>query len=220
MIAADRRSGGPADRTPWLRLIVILDDGAAAGRDLVMLAEAAARGGATMLQVRGKQIAPGPLAALTRRIAAAAGAVPVIVNDRLDVALAAGAAGCHLGQDDFPIHEARAMTPAGFLIGGSAGTPDEARRATRAGAHYLGVGPVNATGHKADAGAAIGTAGFAEVRRATHLPCVAIGGVQRSDIGPLLAAGAAGVAVIGAALQSDDVERSVRQLADELKAAS
>jgi thiamine-phosphate pyrophosphorylase len=200
-----------------LRLVVILDDVAAGGRDMAELAAAAVRGGATMLQVRGKQTAPGPLADITRRVMAAAGSIPVVVNDRLDVALAAGAAGCHLGQDDFPISEARGMVPAAFLLGGSAGTADEARHATRAGAHYLGVGPVRITGNKTDAGAAIGPGGFASVRAATQLPCVAIGGIQPSDVGALLDAGAAGIAVIGAALNSLDVESAVRLLAKELK---
>ena len=217
MIQAGHRGTGAQGHRPALveslRLVVILDDGAAQGRDLAELADRAVRGGATMLQVRGKQTPPGALADVTRRVIAAARGVPVLVNDRLDVALAAGAAGCHLGQNDFPISEARAIVPAAFLLGGSAGTPDEARLATRAGAHSLGVGPVNATGNKADAGTAIGAPGFATVRAATHLPCVAIGGIGAADVARLCEAGAAGVAVIGAALNATDVEAAVRDLA-------
>jgi len=199
-----------------LRLIVILDDGAAAGRDLAELAAAAVTGGATMLQVRAKQTPPGPLAEITRRVVAASPGVPVIVNDRLDVALAAGAAGCHLGQHDFPLADARAMVPAGFILGGSAGSAGEARRASQGGAHYLGVGPIHGTGNKSDAGAAIGADGFATVRAATTLPCVAIGGVTAADVPQLLAAGAAGVAVIGAVLNAPDVEAAARTIAREL----
>ena len=209
-------SGGGA-LAASLRLVVILDEGAARGRDLAALAASAAMGGATMLQLRDKVSPPAALAQTARRILAAVPGLPLIINDRLDVALAAGAAGCHLGQDDFPIAEARSFAPAGFLIGGSAGNADEAARATRAGAHYLGVGPVRMTDHKADAGAAIGIEGFARVRAATTLPCVAIGGVGAADIPALRAAGAAGVAVIGAVLGADDAEAATRLLAEALK---
>lgn len=194
-----------------LRLMVILDDTAARGRDLAELGAAAVRGGATMLQVRARHLTAAALADLTRRVVASC-AVPVIVNDRLDVALAAGAAGCHLGQDDFPLADAKAMAPAGFLLGGSAGTADEARHATRAGAHYLGIGPIHATANKHDAGAAIGCDGFARVRAATERPCVAIGGVTAADVTALLAAGAAGIAVISAVLAAPDAEQATRAL--------
>jgi thiamine-phosphate pyrophosphorylase len=202
-----------------LRLIVVLDADAAGDRDLAALAGAAARGGATMLQLRAKPFAGSTLAEAARRVIAAAGGIPVIVNDRLDVALATGAAGCHLGQDDFPIADARQIAPAGFMLGGSAGDADEARRATRAGAHYLGVGPVRATTGKPDAGAAIGASGFARVREATTLPCVAIGGVTAADVPGLLAAGAAGIAVIGAVLGAADPEKATRALREALQAA-
>ena len=96
-----------------LRLVVILDTGVAreAQADLEVLARRAVEGGATMLQVRAKREPAGEVADLTRRIIAAAGGLPVIVNDRLDVAIATGAAGCHLGQDDFPIAEAVRFAP-------------------------------------------------------------------------------------------------------------
>jgi thiamine-phosphate pyrophosphorylase len=202
-----------------LRLVVILDPDAASDRDLADAAASAVRGGATMLQVRAKTLGAGALAALTRRILAASGTVPVLVNDRLDVAIAAGAAGCHLGQDDFPIAEARRIVPAGFILGASAGDEHEARRAADAGAHYLGIGPVHASPNKADAGGAIGAAGFARVRAATGLPAVAIGGVTVADVPALLAAGAAGVAVIGAVLGAPDIEAAARALRHAVDAA-
>jgi thiamine-phosphate pyrophosphorylase len=196
-----------------LPLVVILDAGVARGRDLAALAGLAARGGATMLQVRAKHAGARELAALTRRVLAAAGPVPVMVNDRLDVALATGAAGCHLGQDDFPIDEAAKLVPPGFWLGGSAGTADEARRAAAAGAHYLGIGPIAATGSKTDAGAAIGIDGFRAVRSAApHLPAVAIGGVTAGSAPALAAAGAAGMAVIAAVLEAPDPVEAARAL--------
>jgi thiamine-phosphate pyrophosphorylase len=194
-----------------LRLVVILDQAAARGRALPALGASAVKGGATMLQVRAKQLPPAALAELVRTVIAAT-SVPVLVNDRLDVALATGAAGCHLGQDDFPIAEARIMAPSGFILGGSAGNPDEARRAAVAGAHYLGVGPIHVTGHKPDAGEPIGAEGFEKVQAATTLPCVAIGGITIADAQALRAAGAAGLAVIGAVLGAQDTEDAARDL--------
>lgn len=201
-----------------LRLVVILDSDAARARDLARLAADAVRGGATMLQVRGKHLSANDLASMVRQVLGAAGAVPVLVNDRLDVALATGAAGCHLGQDDFPIAEARRIAPPGFLLGGSAGNEDEARRAATEGAQYLGIGPIHVTGNKADAGDAIGVAGFSRVRAAAPgLPAVAIGGVTATDVPALLEAGAAGVAVIGAVMGAADAERATRGLREALR---
>ncbi len=198
----------PASLEEAVRLVVILDAGVAGGRDLAALAAQAARGGATMVQVRAKEAAARDVADLVRRVMAAT-ALPVVVNDRLDVALATGAAGCHLGQDDFPIHAARAIAPAGFWLGGSAGDPDEARRAAGAGADYLGIGPIAVTASKADAGAAIGVEGFRRVHAAAPgVPAVAIGGITAALTPALMAAGAAGVAVIRAVLDAPDPEEA------------
>ncbi|MFI5206775.1 MAG: thiamine phosphate synthase [Gemmatimonadales bacterium] len=196
-----------------LRLVVILDLDAARGRDIAALARAAVRGGATMLQVRGKRSGSLALSDHVRSVLAEKETrVPVVVNDRLDVAIATGAAGCHLGQDDLPIAEARGLVPPGFLLGGSAGTEDEARRSAAAGADYLGIGPVRATSTKSDAGDPIGVDGFRRVLLAGGLPAVAIGGISAKDIPELLAAGAAGVAVTGAVLGADDAEAATREL--------
>jgi len=195
-----------------LRLVVILDAGVGGDRDLAEVASLAAGGGATMLQVRAKDAAARDLADLVRRVSAAA-PLPVVVNDRLDVALATAAAGCHLGQDDFPIDAARTMVPAGFWLGGSAGTPEEAMRAAAAGADYLGIGPVAATASKDDAGAAIGAEGFRRIHAAAPaVPAVAIGGVTAALVPALIAAGAAGVAVIRAVLDAPDPARAAREL--------
>jgi thiamine-phosphate pyrophosphorylase len=204
---------GSAALAEALRLVVILDTAVARGRDLAALAGLAAEGGATMLQVRAKSAPAAHVAALTRAVRAAAPHLPVIVNDRLDVALAAGATGCHLGQDDFPIDAALTIVPAGFWLGGSAGTPEEARRAAAAGAHYLGIGPIRTTGSKADAGSAIGVAGFKAVHAAAPgIPAVAIGGVNHELVADLRAAGAAGIAVIGAVLEAADPLAATRDL--------
>ncbi len=171
-----------------------------------------------MLQVRGKPLSAHDLAQVVRQVIGIAGGVPVTVNDRLDVALATGAAGCHLGQDDLPIAEARRIAPPGFILGGSAGNEDEARHAATEGAQYLGIGPIHVTGNKVDAGSAIGAEGFARVRAAAPgLPAVAIGGVTAADVPALLEAGAAGVAVIGVVLGADDPEGATRGMREALK---
>jgi len=210
----------PTGLAAALRLVVILDPDASSGRDLADLASRALAGGATMLQVRGKRLGAADLAALTRRILAAAGEVPVIVNDRYDVALATRAAGCHLGQVDFPIAEARIHAPAGFILGGSAGTPQEAAQCVAQGALYVGIGPIHATPSKSDAGTAIGVAGFARVHAAApSLPAVAIGAVTARDAAALRAAGAAGLAVISAVAGAADPERAARELRSAFDAA-
>jgi thiamine-phosphate pyrophosphorylase len=196
-----------------LRLIVILDHDAARGRDLGDLAAAAAAGGATMLQVRAKRLGARDLLALTRRVRARAGNVPVVVNDRLDVALAAGAAGCHLGQDDLPLDAARRLAPTGFLLGGSAYSEEAARRAAAERPDYIGIGPVAATPSKDDVPAAVGWAGFARIATAAPgIPAVGIGGIDAALAAGARAAGAAGVAVISAVLGADDPEAATRAL--------
>jgi thiamine-phosphate diphosphorylase len=212
-------SAGPLGAA--LKLVVILDEEAARGRDVASLAGAAARGGATMLQVRGKSLGPLALSETVRAVLAAKDvSVPVIVNDRLDVAIATGAAGCHLGQDDLPIAEARALAPPGFLLGGSAGNEDEARRSVAAGADYLGIGPVRATATKSDAGEPIGAPGFRRILAASGgRPAVAIGGITARDVPELIAAGAAGVAVTGAVLGASDAEAATREIAVALERA-
>lgn len=196
-----------------LRLVVLLDTDAAAGRDLAAIATAAVRGGATMLQLRAKHLGGREAATLAGHLLAAAGAVPFVVNDRLDVALAVGAAGCHLGQSDLPIDAARRLAPPGFLLGGSAVTEHEMRRAAAEGADYVGIGPVAATPSKADAAPPIGWDGFRAVHAAAaHVPAVAIGGIDAALAARARAAGAAGVAVISAVLGAADPEAATRAL--------
>src|SRR6184192_2653972 len=152
-----------------LRLMVLTDATLLKGRDVVAECRQAARGGATMIQVRLKDAPPRDVVALTRSLVGAL-AIPVIVNDRVDVALAAGAAGAHLGQEDLPLDRVRPHVPPppGFLLGISVGTPAEAERVRtwgEGGADYWSVGPCFATGNKPDAGAPLGAEGFARRAR-------------------------------------------------------
>jgi thiamine-phosphate pyrophosphorylase len=200
-----------ADR---LRLIVITDPDCGEGREIVEVARAALRGGAPALQLRGKDQPAREQAALARALRAethAAGAL-LFVNDRLDVALAVGADGVHLGQDDLPLEAARRIVPPGFLVGISAETVELARAAEQGGADYVGTGPVYATGSKADAGDAVGCARIVEVAAAVSIPVVGIGGIVAGNAAEVVRAGAAGVAVISAVMRAADPERTVRDL--------
>jgi thiamine-phosphate pyrophosphorylase len=183
--------------------MLVTDDRLLEGRDPVALARQAVAGGATSIQLRLKHASPRELLALARALVAAV-EVPVLVNDRPDVAIAAGAAGVHLGPDDLPVARARAVAPRGFVIGASVGSEKEAAGAQEA--DYWGIGPWRVTTTKADAGEGLGPEGFARlVRLAGGRPCLAIGSV-RPDDGPLVrAAGGSGVAVVSGILGASDV---------------
>lgn len=200
--------------------MVITDPALLEGRDGVAICQRAVRGGATMVQVRAKGLAAPLVAAFTRTLVGAL-PVPVIVNDRVDVALAAGAAGAHLGQDDVPLDALRPHLPAGFLLGLSVGSPAEADRVRGWPADYWSVGPCFATGTKPDAGAALGPAGFAALARDAPpgVPVIGIGGVTAARAAELVRAGAAGVAVIAAVLGAPDPERAAREIHDAMEAA-
>jgi len=194
--------------------MVITDPVLLKGRDAVAVCRAAAQGGATMIQVRWKDGSPDEVLELTRALVAAL-PVPVLVNDRADIALAAGAAGAHLGWDDVPLTALRRHLPPGFLLGISVGTPEEAERAAAFPADYWSVGPCFATPTKRDAGPPLGPEGFAALaRRAPEgVPVIGIGGVTAANATGVIRAGAAGVAVIGAVLSAPDPEAAARALA-------
>ena len=198
--------------------MLVTDDRLVAGRDLVALAVAAERGGVTSVQLRLKRASAREQAAAARALVGAL-RVPLLVNDRPDVALAAGAAGVHLGPEDLPVALVRRVVPPGFIVGASAGLPEEADAAL--GADYWGVGPWRSTATKADAGDALGAEGFSRiVARAGDTPCIAIGGVRPEDVVAVRAAGGAGVAVVSGILAADDVEAAARRYAAALSPRS
>ncbi len=203
-------STGLAER---LRLIVVTDPDCA-GRSVVDVVRAALRGGAPAIQLRMKDAPAREMADAARVLLAetrAAGAL-LFVNDRVDVALAVGADGAHVGQDDLPVAAARAIVPWSFLIGVSAETDLLARQAERDGASYVGVGPIHATGSKADAGDAVGPERITEVAAVVRIPVVGIGGITTGNAPAVIQAGAAGVAVIRAVTRAPDPEAAVRAL--------
>jgi thiamine-phosphate pyrophosphorylase len=186
---------------------------------LVEVVRAALDGGVTAVQLRDKSASTRALVEEGRRLRALTRerGVPLIVNDRLDVAFAVEANGVHLGPDDLPLDIARRLLPSGMLLGASIGTPAEAGPAERDGASYLGVGSVYDTTSKIDAGPPIGLAGLRAVRSRTSLPILAVGGITAARVEEVVAAGADGVAVMSAVLDAQDPAKVAREIADAVE---
>lgn len=198
-----------------VRLMLVTDDRLVRGRDIVALARAAERGGVTSIQLRLKEASPRELVAHARALVDVL-RIPVLVNDRPDVAIAAGAAGVHLGPDDLAVSIVRRITPPGFVIGASVGSAVEAGEA--GDADYWGIGPWRATTTKGDAGSGLGAEGFGRLQRlAGGRPCIAIGGVAPEDVPGALTAGAAGVAVVSGILGAGDVAAAAARYAGQLR---
>jgi thiamine-phosphate pyrophosphorylase len=143
-----------------------------------------------------------------------------VVNDRVDIALAAGASGVHLGREDLPVAEARRLLGKGALVGATARSPGEAIAAEKAGASYVGVGPCYATKTKSGLPSPLGPGGVAAVAGAVSVPVVAIGGVNAGNAAGLLAAGAYGVAVVSAIAAAQDPFASATRLLRTLESAA
>jgi thiamine-phosphate pyrophosphorylase len=204
------------------RLYFITGEPAFEGRSLVETTRAALRGGATAVQLRNKSGDTGAMLTLGRsllELTRAAG-TPLIVNDRVDVALALDADGLHVGQDDLPARLARQLIGPERILGVSVGTVDEAKQAERDGADYLGAGDVFGTLSKPDAGPPIGLSGLAEIARAVTIPVVAIGGINEANAASVIEAGAAGVAVISAVTDSLNPEDAARRFHETLNLPS
>jgi thiamine-phosphate pyrophosphorylase len=191
--------------------------------DLARLVEqcrSAEAGGVTALQVRVKDVPAQELLRLTERLVETV-RVPVYVNDRADVAWAAGAAGVHLGADDVPPAAIRRAAAPPFRIGVSVGTPAEASVMRHADVDYWSIGSVFATTTKPDAGRPIGVAGFTDLARAAPegMPVIAIGGITPDNAAAVFAAGAAGIAVSSAVFGASDVEARAAALRKVVDAA-
>lgn len=193
--------------------MVITDPALLKGREALAVCRAAVRGGATMIQVRWKDGPASDLLAFARTLVVGL-PVPVLVNDRVDVALAAQAAGAHLGQDDLPAAAIRPHLPPGFVLGTSVGSPQEAARARQWPVDYWSIGPCYGTNTKPDAGLPLGPDGFAALARLAPdgLPVIGIGGIGPANATPIMRAGATGVAVIGAVLGAEDAETAARSI--------
>jgi thiamine-phosphate pyrophosphorylase len=197
------------------RLYVITDEKASRGRSHLQVAEAAIVGGADVLQLRDKEATSGQLyrVALQLRKLTSDAKVHFIVNDRLDVALAADADGVHVGQADLPASVVRGIIGPGKILGVSVDTVEQAIQAEKDGADYLGVGPVfEARETKPDAGPPLGVDRIARIRRHCRLPIVAIGGIDAENARNVREAGADAAAVISAIGAADDIAHAARRL--------
>jgi thiamine-phosphate pyrophosphorylase len=198
-----------------LRLYLIADTSLVPDAELVDAVGAAIRGGVSIVQLRAKGRTTREQLDLTRALVAICRprGIPVIVNDRVDVALAAGADGVHvghIGMEDLPPDDARRLLGRDAIVGVSVNTGAEAAEAERRGASYVSGGPMYRTSTKPDAGAPLGPALVAELRGATTLPVVAIGGIEAVHVPALLRAGASGVCVAGGILRATDRQVAAR----------
>lgn len=200
------------------RVYVVTTEVPELNRTHLDVAREAMAGGATVIQFREKEKKTQEAAQIAlqlRRLTWDAG-VPLIVNDRIDIALAIQADGIHIGQEDMPFLEAKKIVPGRMLIGASVTNLAEAVKAEREGANYLGVGPIFPTPSKEDAAQPIGIDGLRGIRAMVSIPMVAIGGITFGNIGEVLKAGADGVAVISAVANAPDMQEATRLLRQKI----
>lgn len=199
---------------PDLSLYLVTDRSLSLGRSTVDIVRAAVDGGATCVQLREKECSTRQFVAEARAVreVLAGTGVPLIINDRLDVALAVGADGVHLGQTDMHIADARRIVGSSMLIGISAECVEDAVRAEAEGADYVGISPVFSTPTKTDTAPALGLEGVALIRAAVSLPLVGIGGVKPENAAEILRAGCDGVAVVSAIVSAPDPQQAAAEL--------
>lgn len=199
---------------PDYSIYLVTDDGCLQGRALIDCVREALEGGVTLVQYRAKTAASAEMYAEALQLKALCDSfnVPLIINDRLDIAMAVGAAGVHLGQDDLPCAAARKILGEDYIIGVSAHNPAEAKVALQSGADYLGCGAVFGTATKADV-KKLGTDGLAAICREKGLPVVGIGGVTADNYREVRAAGADGAAIVSGILAQPDIRATVEAIA-------
>lgn len=199
---------------PDYSIYLVTDDGCLQGRELLDCVREALEGGVTLVQYRAKTASSAEMYAEALQLKALCDSfkVPLIINDRLDIAMAVGAAGVHLGQDDLPCAAARKILGEDYIIGVSAHNPAEAKAALQSGADYLGCGAVFGTATKADV-KKLGTEGLEAICKAKGLPVVGIGGVTADNYREVRAAGADGAAIVSGILAQPDIRATVRAIA-------
>lgn len=202
-----------------LSLYLVLDPGLCRQHTIVETARMAVASGATMVQLRDKNADPAGLIAIGRALMAAlAGTgVPLIINDDVIAAVAIGADGVHVGQDDMPVNEVRQRIGSGKILGLSAVTEADVRAADPAVVDYLGIGPIFSTPTKADHKPPMGFDGLARLVHLSSIPSVAIGGLKVDHVSAVLSAGADGLAVVSAICGQPDPEAATRGLAHTIR---
>lgn len=201
--------------TQALRLYLVTDSALSRGRSLDEVVTAAVQGGVSCVQLREKHLNTRDFVTLAQSLKAVLSPlrIPLVINDRIDVALACHADGVHLGQSDMPVEDARRLLPKEVFIGWSVETPHDVTRASNLPVDYLGVSPVFATPTKTDTSAPWGLDGLRQIRQSTPLPLVAIGGIHEANALQVLQAGADGLAVVSAICSADDPRQAAATLA-------
>ncbi|MEZ4523144.1 MAG: thiamine phosphate synthase [Thermomicrobiales bacterium] len=205
--------------TSRLACYLVTDPAVESVERLVEIVGRAIEGGVTTVQLRSKGWLDRQAldAARRLRIVCSEQDVMFLVNDRIDIALASGADGVHLGVDDLPVEAARSILGPDAIIGYSPETEEDRERAVRDGASYLGVGPVFGTTTKADAGPALGLPAFRQVVRSVDIPVIGIGGIDRSNARSVRAAGAVGVAVVSSVFFADHPATAAREIVEAMR---
>ncbi len=208
------------NKIDW-RLCFVADVDAAMDRDLVSLVLEAVEGGVTCVQLRAKHLDGGPFFCMADKLAGFLNPknIPLIINDRVDVAAACRCQGVHLGQNDLPVSAARRILGESALIGVSVNTAEEVREAAGNGADYLGAGPVFPTGTKHTSLPVLGAAGLKRLCNEANIPVLAIGGIHSGNVPQIFDAGADGIAVVSAVLGEADIKSAARRLAKILPPA-
>jgi thiamine-phosphate pyrophosphorylase len=211
----------PARSPVNLTLYHVTDAPLSATRGLIATVLAAVQGGATLIQLRDPQAKAGALVEQGRALLAALkpSGVPLIINDRPDVALAIGAAGVHVGQGDLPAHLARRIMGPDAIIGLSIDHPEQMAAVPWEAVDHLGVGPVVSRGVKPDAAEPMGLDGLSRCVKASRRPVVAIGGIGPSHARECILAGADGVAVVAGIAGASDPAGAARALKAEIETA-
>ena len=200
-------------------LYLVTDRSLSRGRATVEIVREAVAGGVTCVQLREKSCSTQEFIAEAQKLHAVLQplGVPLIINDSVEVALAVGSEGVHLGQQDMPIAEARKLGPAQWVIGVSAESLEDAISAEQAGADYIGVSPVFATPTKTDTVPPLGLEGLRAIRAAVRVSLVGIGGIHMENVQSVIRAGADGVAVVSAIVAADSPRQAAAELRQEIE---
>ena len=196
-------------------LYLVTDRPLSLGRDLMEIIQKAVAGGATIVQLREKKSSTREFVELARAAKKVLdrARIPLVINDRADIALAVGAAGLHIGQTDMPYEDARSIMGPEAIVGLSVENIQQVKEAKSIDPDYLGVGPIFTTQTKPDAAPPIGLDGLAQIRLLTPSPLVAIGSINTTNIQAVIKAGADGIAVVSAICSQPDPALAARNLA-------
>jgi thiamine-phosphate pyrophosphorylase len=207
----------PFTKIDW-SLYLVADTEFASGKNLPWLVRQAVLGGVTVVQIRAKELGTRDFLELASRLSHNLKKIgcPLLINDRVDIALACGAEGVHLGQDDMPLPDARRLLGPDKIIGISVNTLDEAAEAEKLGADYLGLGPIYVTSTKKTVLPVLGPEGIRRVRRQVGIPVIAIGGINPTNAGAAKKAGADGIAIVSALLGAKNIRRAAAEIKSRL----